>query len=85
MFKNIPSPYEVMRYHSLIIKDIENTDLEVISTTHEGEIMAIAHRELPVFGLQFHPESILTKDGLRLLGNWLKFVIKQTKKDINKG
>jgi len=74
-----------MRYHSLIIENIENTDLEIISTTNESEIMAIAHRELPVFGVQFHPESILTKDGLQLLNNWLKIVIKHTKKQINKG
>jgi len=85
LFENIPSPYEVMRYHSLIIENIENTDLEIISTTNESEIMAIAHRELPVFGVQFHPESILTKDGLQLLNNWLKIVIKHTKKQINKG
>ncbi len=85
LFENIPSPYEVMRYHSLIIENIENTDLEIISMTNEGEIMAIAHRELPVFGVQFHPESVLTKDGLQLLNNWLKIVIKHTKKQINKG
>jgi len=76
LFENTPSPYEVMRYHSLIIKNIENTDLEVISTTSEGEIMAIAHRELPVFGVQFHPESILTQNGLQLLNNWLTIVRK---------
>ncbi len=71
LFDNIPSPYEVMRYHSLIIENLENTDLEIISSTYEGEIMAIVHKELPVFGVQFHPESVLTKNGLQLLSNWL--------------
>jgi len=75
LFKHIPSPYKVMRYHSLIIKNLENTDLEIISSTNEGEIMAIAHKKLPVFGVQFHPESVLTKDGLQLLSNWLAIVM----------
>jgi len=75
LFENIPSPFEVMRYHSLIIKNLEDTNLEVISTTNKNEIMAIAHRELPIFGVQFHPESILTKNGLQLLENWLKIVV----------
>ena len=77
LFENIPKQYEVMRYHSLIITDIENANLEVISTTDKGEIMAVAHADLPIFGVQFHPESILTKHGLLILENWLKIVQKQ--------
>lgn len=79
LFDNIPSEFEVMRYHSLIIREIENTGLDIIATTPTKEIMAIAHREFPLTGVQFHPESILTQYGLKLLDNWLSIVHKQTK------
>ena len=72
LFKGLPETFHVMRYHSLIIEDLENTSLDIIAQTSEGEVMAAAHRELPLIGLQFHPESILTEHGLRVLGNWLE-------------
>ncbi len=72
LFANMPEQFEVMRYHSLILKNLENTNLEIIAQTPEGEIMAIAHKELAITGVQFHPESILTEYGLLILSNWIK-------------
>ena len=69
----MPSPFEATRYHSLIVKrDTLPNELEITAWTEEGEIMGLKHRELPVHGVQFHPESILTQDGKRLLENFLK-------------
>lgn len=70
IFKNIPNPTEVMRYHSLILEDLPPTLLPTATTT-EGELMAFSHQSLPIFGVQFHPESILSPDGMSLLKNWL--------------
>jgi len=74
LFKNLPPAFEVMRYHSLILEDFDKTPIEIIAQTPEGEVMAIAHQTLPIIGLQFHPESILTEYGLALLANWLELV-----------
>ncbi len=70
MFNNIPINSEMMRYHSLILEDLPN---ELLATAYssENEIMAIAHHNLPVWGVQFHPESILSKDGPLILRNWI--------------
>ncbi|MEI8278311.1 MAG: aminodeoxychorismate/anthranilate synthase component II [Bacteroidota bacterium] len=70
IFHNIPSPFTVMRYHSLAVKGFENTNLEVVASTDDGIVMALAHKEYPCMGLQFHPESIGTEYGLQLLKNW---------------
>ena len=70
MFENIASPFDAMRYHSLILKNVEQTDLQIICKTADDEVMGIAHPQYNLVGLQFHPESILTKDGLQLLKNW---------------
>ena len=72
LFKNITEEYEVMRYHSLVLKNETNNFLEVTSTTKDNQIMAMQHKTLPICGVQYHPESILTKNGLQLIGNWLK-------------
>ena len=77
MFEGIPSPVEVMRYHSLLLSsDSVPPDIEVTGWSSDfpsgPEIMAICHRELPVFGVQFHPESVATSHGKRLLGNFLR-------------
>ncbi|MGH8047928.1 MAG: anthranilate synthase component II [Chthoniobacterales bacterium] len=73
VFAGLPSPFEATRYHSLIVKRDTLPDcLEVTAWTVEGEIMGLSHKELPVYGVQFHPESILTSEGKRLLGNFLK-------------
>ena len=71
IFKDIPSPFEGMRYHSLIVYEPVPAELEVLATTAEGEIMALKHREHPTYGVQFHPESILTEHGKKLLKNFL--------------
>lgn len=72
VFKSMPSPFEATRYHSLIVKRETLPDcLEITAWTEEGEIMGLQHREHPVHGVQFHPESILTQEGKRLLENFL--------------
>ncbi len=78
LFEGMPNPFEAMRYHSLVVYDPVPEPLEVLARTEEGEIMALAHREYPVFGVQFHPESILTQEGLRLLRNFLAVGRQQT-------
>ena len=74
VFAGLPSPFEAGRYHSLIAeRERIPADLEVTAWTAEGEIMGVRHRALPIEGVQFHPESILTPDGPRLMGNFLRF------------
>jgi len=71
IFEGLPNPFEAIRYHSLIVgKDSLPDCLEVTAWTKEGEIMGIMHREYPVYGVQFHPESILTDVGPGLLKNF---------------
>ncbi len=74
IFKNIPEQIEVMRYHSLILENVASTELQVIAETSTGEIMAIAHPEKKIAGLQFHPESILSPYGLQMIKNWFEFI-----------
>jgi anthranilate synthase/aminodeoxychorismate synthase-like glutamine amidotransferase len=72
IFLGLPNPFEATRYHSLLVERASlPACLEVSAWTGEGEIMALRHASLPVLGVQFHPESILTLEGKRLLGNWL--------------
>jgi anthranilate synthase component II len=72
VFKDLPNPFEATRYHSLIIRrDTVPDCLEVTAETAEGEIMGVRHREFPIQGVQFHPESILTAEGMKLLQNFL--------------
>lgn len=72
LFDGIPSPFDAGRYHSLALAEAElPTALRVTARTASGTVMAVAHRELPVQGVQFHPESVLTPHGYRLLANWL--------------
>jgi anthranilate synthase/aminodeoxychorismate synthase-like glutamine amidotransferase len=70
IFKNIPSPFTAMRYHSLAVNEFENTPLSAIAHTADGTIMALAHNQYPCIGVQFHPESVGTEYGLQLLKNW---------------
>lgn len=73
VFRALPSPLTATRYHSLVIDPPTLPGcLEVTARTAEGEIMGVRHKELPIEGVQFHPESILTENGLGLLENWLK-------------
>jgi len=71
IFKGIPSPLEVMRYHSLVVYDPIPAELEVTAITAEEEIMGLKHREHQTYGVQFHPESILTQHGKQILKNFL--------------
>ncbi|HKP50808.1 MAG TPA: aminodeoxychorismate/anthranilate synthase component II [Gemmatimonadales bacterium] len=79
LFRDISSPVEVMRYHSLVVSPQGlPADLEITAWSEDrpkgSEIMALCHRSLPVYGVQFHPESVGTKDGKRILGNFLALV-----------
>ncbi len=72
IFEGLPEKTEVARYHSLAAEPSSVPEvLKVISTTEDGEIMAVMHRDMPVYGLQFHPESILTQNGRRMMENFL--------------
>jgi len=73
LFAGIASPMQATRYHSLVVEPASMPDaLAVTARTPDGEIMALQHKSLPVWGVQFHPESILTLDGKRLLQNFLE-------------
>ena len=73
LFDGVKTPFEATRYHSLIVeRDSLPEVLEIIARTDDNEIMALKHREFPVWGVQFHPESILTEPGKRILGNFLE-------------
>ena len=68
----LPNPFTATRYHSLTIRpDTMPTELEVTGRTESGVIMSLRHRELPIHGVQFHPESVLTEGGHRMLANWM--------------
>ena len=72
VFTGIPSPFTVTRYHSLAVERESLPDcLEVSAETADGEIMGLAHKTLPIYGVQFHPESVLSKHGHQLLQNFL--------------
>ncbi len=73
VYKDVPEPFTATRYHSLAV--VVNTvpeDLVVTSKTAGGVIMGVQHKTLPIYGVQFHPESVLTQGGYQMLGNWLE-------------
>ena len=73
IFRNIPNPFIATRYHSLLVdKKALPSNLKIIARTKEGEIMGLKHRSHPTWGVQFHPESIMTKAGMLLLKNFLR-------------
>jgi len=73
IFKGLPDPFEATRYHSLIIEPRSlSADLNVTAWTREKEIMGVRHKRFPVFGVQFHPESIMTGSGKKLLKNFIR-------------
>jgi anthranilate synthase/aminodeoxychorismate synthase-like glutamine amidotransferase len=72
IFQGLPRPFEATRYHSLVIRrDTLPACLELSAETDDGVIMGVRHRELPIEGVQFHPESILTREGKNVLANFL--------------
>ncbi|HXG47403.1 MAG TPA: aminodeoxychorismate/anthranilate synthase component II [Methylomirabilota bacterium] len=73
LFEGMPNPFNATRYHSLVIRrDSLPPELEITAETEEGEIMGVRHKTLPIHGVQFHPESILTEHGRTILRNFLK-------------
>lgn len=72
LFANLPNPFLATRYHSLLVEKSSFPDsLEITAETAEGEIMGLRHKSLPIFGVQFHPESLATENGLQILSNFL--------------
>ena len=72
LFTDLPAPFEAGRYHSLAVERSSFPKcLEIIAESDDGEIMALRHREFPVYGVQFHPESVLTRDGKKILAHFL--------------
>jgi para-aminobenzoate synthetase component II len=72
VFAGLPQGFNVGRYHSLIVEDVAATSLQITAQVEDREIMGLSHREHPTFGVQFHPESILTEHGHAMLKNFLK-------------
>jgi len=78
VFRGLPIPFEATRYHSLIVRrETLPEELEVVAETSDREIMGLRHREHPVHGVQFHPESIMTGEGKKLLANFLSFYVSE--------
>jgi len=75
IFANIPSPFTATRYHSLIVNEPLPDSLERTAWTSNGELMGLQHKEHPTFGVQFHPESVLTEHGHQLLKNFLEIQV----------
>ena len=86
IYSGLPIPFEATRYHSLVVeKDSMPDCLEVSAWTEEGEVMGIRHREYPVEGVQFHPESILTHEGQRILRNFVTMATNNLRHEISEG
>jgi para-aminobenzoate synthetase component 2 len=75
IYKDVPEPFTATRYHSLaVVAETVPEDLVVTSKTQSGVIMGLQHKTLPIYGVQFHPESVLTQGGYQMLGNWLESI-----------
>jgi len=85
IFAHLSSSFTATRYHSLIVQEPLPPALKLAAFTRKGEVMGLCHRHYPTFGVQFHPESILTSEGKRLLENFLTFRGRETAKEANNG
>lgn len=74
LFAGLTNPLDIMRYHSIVVEDLPETFRATARTNDDQEIMAIQHETLPIYGLQFHPESIGTPDGLKMIENFVRLV-----------
>ncbi|WP_317043236.1 anthranilate synthase component II [Marivirga sericea] len=81
LFEGIHDDFEVVRYHSLVVKNIEETMLVSLAKTKEGENMIFKHKYLPIYGIQYHPEAALSNFGLKILSNW-KVIVDHKKEAI---
>ena len=73
IFQNVPQDFNATRYHSLaVVRETVPADLEVTGQTESGVIMSLQHKSKPIYGVQFHPESVMTEHGYTMLGNWLE-------------
>ena len=74
VFHDVPDPFTATRYHSLAVEEATlPSSLQITARAEDGEIMGVRHKDYPVHGIQFHPESILTQEGMRILENFLNF------------
>jgi len=74
LFKNLPLKFNVGRYHSWVVDtSITNTNFRITSVDEENNVMSMTHKSLPIYAVQFHPESILTSNGKQILSNWLEY------------
>jgi anthranilate synthase/aminodeoxychorismate synthase-like glutamine amidotransferase len=79
IFAGMPVHWNVVRYHSLVVKNYEPTDLLALAHTNENELMIFEHKHLPICGIQYHPEAVLTEFGIEILSNWSKKLDKSFK------
>lgn len=76
LYKRIPVKFQATRYHSLSVdRKYSNKDLKITSKSDDGEIMSIEHNKLPIYGIQYHPEAVLTEHGLQIMKNFLNIVV----------
>ena len=80
VFDGLPTPFQAARYHSLVVDDLPAT-LEATAWTEDGVLMGLRHRTAPVFGVQFHPESIASEHGHKLLGNFIGIARRRNQRD----
>jgi len=78
LFHGIKNQFQVVRYHSLVVDNLENTVLLPLANTMENENMILKHQFLPIYGIQYHPEAALTEYGLKILSNWKEIVIRKS-------
>ena len=76
LYKRIPVKFQATRYHSLSVdRKHSNKDLKITSKSDDGEIMSLEHNKLPIYGIQYHPEAVLTEHGLQIMKNFLNIVV----------